>query len=95
MGMVELHNDLAGRNGSGLCGDATIPARRVEYSLTESALFPFQAEPTHMSSLTHDRTSSVPGYGVGKDPPRGLRERVWVREFFPNFELLAAGLVGY
>ncbi|MGB9423110.1 MAG: hypothetical protein WBR14_19545, partial [Candidatus Acidiferrum sp.] len=24
-----------------------IPARRVEYSLTESALFPLQAEPTH------------------------------------------------
>jgi hypothetical protein len=26
-----------------------IPAQRVEYSLTESALFPFQAEPTHFA----------------------------------------------
>jgi len=25
-----------------------IPARRAEYSLTESALSPFQAEPTHL-----------------------------------------------
>ena len=25
-----------------------IPARRAEYSLTESALSPFHAEPTHM-----------------------------------------------
>jgi hypothetical protein len=60
--MGRSYNDLAGRNGSGLCGDATmlrdspggridalkIPARRVEYSLTESALFPFQAEPTQV-----------------------------------------------
>jgi hypothetical protein len=26
--------------------------------------------------------------GVGRQPPRGQRERVWVREIFPNFELL-------
>jgi len=34
-----------------------IPARRVEYSLTDSALSPFQAEPTqaskHMQNTNH------------------------------------------
>jgi hypothetical protein len=31
-----------------------IPARRVEYSLTENALFPFQAEPIHSHQLPTD-----------------------------------------
>lgn len=36
-------------------------ARRAEYSLTESALFPFQAEPTHTKvPLTMPETQSVP-----------------------------------
>jgi hypothetical protein len=52
---------LPGETEAGLCGGRNhaeglpasridafkIPARRAEYSLTESALSPFQAEPTH------------------------------------------------
>ena len=34
------------------------------------------------------------GYGVGKDPPGGQRKRVWVREFFANFELLVGVGIG-
>jgi len=33
-----------------LVTDKIVPAQRVEYSLTESALFPFQAEPTQFNS---------------------------------------------
>jgi len=60
---VGSYNDLAARNGNGLCRDATMPrdnpgvridalenpARRVEHSLTQSALFSVEAEPTHFS----------------------------------------------
>ena len=35
-----------------------IPARRAEYSLTESALSPFQAEPTHCSTVRFESFSS-------------------------------------
>ena len=56
------YNNLAGRNGIGLCGDATmprdslvvliyalkIPAWGAEYTLTENAISPFLAESTQM-----------------------------------------------
>jgi len=38
-----------------------IPARRAEYSLTESALSPFQAEPTHAAQNAIPSRDRVPG----------------------------------
>jgi len=41
---------LAGRNGSGHCGDATMPRDSPEgrNTLTGNGASPFQAEPTHL-----------------------------------------------
>jgi hypothetical protein len=46
-----------------------IPARRAEYSLTESALSPFHAEPRHHEAFGEDNlwsTRRVLQYCVGK-----------------------------
>ena len=52
----ETEAGSAGRNSAqgspgGRIDALKIPARRVEYSLTDSALFPFQAEPTRLIFL--------------------------------------------
>jgi hypothetical protein len=40
-----------------------IPARRAEYSLTESALSPFQAEPTHKLEIRKTKRLNLAGGG--------------------------------
>ena len=73
---------LPGETEAGLCGGRNhaeglpasridafkIPARRAEYSLTESALSPFQAEPTHGELVQFSRANGYrrrPGGSAG------------------------------
>jgi transposase len=67
-----------------------IPVRRAEYSLTESALFPFQAEPTHtpeekVAILRRHLSDQVPVSELCEE--NGLQPSVfyrWQKELFEN-----------